>query len=171
MNNIRFRKKGFTLIELLVVCGVISVLATITIVSFVQSQTKSRDSKRKADLETVSQAVVMFQSEYKTLPGGGTTPSPTVNTVIFSSVTPSSQFFVDLNKYLPTLPHDPKIGKAGIVDYYYYKNATKYYIYSVLENTKDASYKQCVIPAGVGQTNKYQYAVPSQDYAPNGNCF
>ena len=167
MNNIRSRKKGFTLIELLVVCGVISVLATITIVSFVQSQAKSRDSKRKADLETVSQAVVMYRSEYQALPGGTSTDT----TALFSDATLSSAFASDISRYLPVLPHDPKAGKPGINDYYYVKKSTKYYIYSVLENTKDASYKQCTVPAGTGPFPVYQYAVPSQDYNPEGNCF
>lgn len=171
MNNIRFKKKGFTLIELLIVCGVISVLATIITASFIQSQAKSRDSRRRADLETVSQAVIMFRSEYNTLPGKGKVANSTITNVLFSDASSSSQFISDISQYMPSLPHDPSANKTGVNDYYYFKNATKYYVYSMLEIKNDPAYKVCKIPANLGQNTQYQYAVPSQDYASGANCF
>lgn len=56
-------KKGFTLIELLVVSTIIAVLSAIGIASFVNAGKSARDAKRKADLETVRQALVLYRSD------------------------------------------------------------------------------------------------------------
>lgn len=56
-------QQAFTLIELLVVATIIGVLMSIAIVSFSNAQKKSRDAKRKADLETVRQALVLYRQD------------------------------------------------------------------------------------------------------------
>lgn len=58
----KFGKKGFTLIELLVVATIIVVLSAIGIASFINAGKGARDAKRKADLETVRQALVLYRS-------------------------------------------------------------------------------------------------------------
>ncbi len=63
-------KKGFTLIELLVVSTIIVVLSAIGLVSFVNAGKSARDSKRKADLETVRQALVLYRSDNGSYPAG-----------------------------------------------------------------------------------------------------
>ena len=55
--------QAFTLIELLVVATIIGVLMSIAIVSFSNAQRNSRDAKRKADLETVRQALVLYRQD------------------------------------------------------------------------------------------------------------
>lgn len=66
-------QKGFSLIELLVVATIIIVLSTIGIVSFSNSGKTARDNRRKADMETVRQALVLFRNEqgdYPTISSG-----------------------------------------------------------------------------------------------------
>jgi prepilin-type N-terminal cleavage/methylation domain-containing protein len=53
--------RGFSMIELLVVATIIVVLSTIGLVSYSQAGQSSRDGKRKADLETVRQALVLYR--------------------------------------------------------------------------------------------------------------
>lgn len=69
-NQIKMLKKSlkkfqqaFTLIELLVVATIIGVLLSIAIVSFSSAQKKSRDAKRKADLETLRQALILYRQD------------------------------------------------------------------------------------------------------------
>ena len=54
------KKSGFTIVELLVVIVVIGILATISFVSYVGVSDKSKDSKRKADISTISKALSLF---------------------------------------------------------------------------------------------------------------
>ncbi|KUK79567.1 MAG: Prepilin-type N-terminal cleavage/methylation domain-containing protein [Microgenomates bacterium 39_7] len=61
-------KSGFTMIELLVVATIIILLTTIGLVSYRQASISSRNGKRKADLETVRQALVMYRSEQGSYP-------------------------------------------------------------------------------------------------------
>ena len=165
MNIIRTKKRGFTLIELLVVCGIIAILATITTVSFIQAQSKSRDSRRKSDLETISQAVIMYKSEYGKPPE--ISPSHTYYGVLLSNTgnIEYTNFKNAISKYLPEIPHDPRLGRSGVSDYFYYRTNVKYRIMSILENKSDADFKECKI-----WNINYDYAVPDQDYSAD-NCF
>jgi len=63
-------KTGFTLIELLVVATIIIVLTTIGIVSYRTALMNSRDAKRRADMETVRQALVLYRSDVGSYPIG-----------------------------------------------------------------------------------------------------
>ncbi|NCN07040.1 MAG: type II secretion system protein [Candidatus Pacebacteria bacterium] len=56
------RKAGFTLIELLVVISIIAILTVAGIISFNKAGQSARDAKRKADLETVRQAMVQYRA-------------------------------------------------------------------------------------------------------------
>lgn len=61
-------QQGFTLIEVLVTVTIISLLTIIGAVSYQQTAIASRDAKRKADLETVRQALVLFKVDNGTYP-------------------------------------------------------------------------------------------------------
>jgi prepilin-type N-terminal cleavage/methylation domain-containing protein len=67
-------KNAFTLVELLLVVGIIVVLvgAIITVVNPVALQQRSRDSRRKADLEAIRQALELYRADSPTkiYPGG-----------------------------------------------------------------------------------------------------
>lgn len=62
------KKNGFTLIELLVVATIIVVLSAIGLVSFTNAGKSARNSKRKSDLETVRQALVLYKSDTGSYP-------------------------------------------------------------------------------------------------------
>lgn len=64
------KQSGFTLIELLVVTTIMVVLMTIGLVSYRQASRNSRNAKRKTDLESVRQALVMYNNEQNTYPSG-----------------------------------------------------------------------------------------------------
>jgi len=102
--------KGFTLIELLVASTIIAVLSAIGLVSFINAGKGARDAKRKADLETVRQALVLYRSDNGSYPTGGAG-----GTVGYSSAIS----VLSTDKYIssPT-PIDPK------------NNATYYYSYT-----------------------------------------
>lgn len=63
MSNKIKKIRAFTLIEILVVATIIAVLVTVTAVSFANAQKNSRNSKRKTDLETVRQALVLYRQD------------------------------------------------------------------------------------------------------------
>ncbi len=64
------RTAGFTLIELLVVTTIIAVLAVGAVISFTSAGKSARDGRRKSDLETVRQALVLYKSENGAYPTG-----------------------------------------------------------------------------------------------------
>ncbi|HPS40706.1 MAG TPA: hypothetical protein PLQ50_01720, partial [Candidatus Woesebacteria bacterium] len=54
---------AFTMIELLVATTIIILLTTIGLVSFRQASVSSRNAKRKADLETMRQALTLYKQD------------------------------------------------------------------------------------------------------------
>lgn len=54
------KKRGFTLIELLVVVLIIGILAAVVIVQISHVRSDARDSRRKADLKSMQQAVEAY---------------------------------------------------------------------------------------------------------------
>jgi type II secretory pathway pseudopilin PulG len=57
------KPNAFTMIELLVSATVIILLTAIALVSFSQSMISSRNAKRKADLETIRQALTLYKQD------------------------------------------------------------------------------------------------------------
>ncbi len=68
--NDQRNKRGFTLIELLVAMTISVVLMVIGVVSFTQAGVSARNAKRKTDMETVRQALVLYRSEEGGYPTG-----------------------------------------------------------------------------------------------------
>lgn len=60
------KTKGFTLVELLVVMAIIGVLAAIVIVNLNESQKRSRDSRRKSDLNTILTGMMLYYDDHNT---------------------------------------------------------------------------------------------------------
>ncbi len=85
------QQKGFTLIEILVVTTILAVLAVGAFVSFASAGKSARDSRRKTDLETVRQAMVLYKAETGCYPSGdyGTAVGALVTGGYLSSPAPS----------------------------------------------------------------------------------
>jgi len=64
----RSPRSGFTLIELLVVISIIGILITLTFVAVVPIQRKSRDARRKADVNSFLAAANLFKADFKIYP-------------------------------------------------------------------------------------------------------
>ena len=63
-------KKGFTLIELLVVIAIIGLLSTLAVVALNSARSKSRDSKRVADIKQVQTALELYFADQNGYPPG-----------------------------------------------------------------------------------------------------
>lgn len=97
---------GFSLIELLVVATLIIVLTTIGLVSYNKSLLNSRNAKRKTDLETIRQALVMYKLD------NGRYPNLTNTQIVGGGNN------LGIATYLQTEPGDPK--HDGVTYYYQY---------------------------------------------------
>lgn len=134
------RKQGFTLIELMIVMIIMGILAAIGTTAFVSSMKKGRDSTRKANLRSITNALEMYYNDKGKYPVGesggikgcGTdaarTLCPAANGA-FQDETPSTP-----TMYMPKLPTDPLSSQK-----YYYVSATgvQFQIYARLENSQD----------------------------------
>ncbi len=56
-------RKGFTLIELLIVTTIIIILSAVGLASYRRASRSARNGRRKADLETVRQSLMLYKSE------------------------------------------------------------------------------------------------------------
>lgn len=129
------KKSGFSLIELLVVATIIIVLSAIGLVSFTNAGKSARNSKRKTDLETVRQALVLYKNDMGTYPIEsipGVTAYNNMITLLSSGYVSS-----------PT-PSDPKSGTSSCgltgtstCDYTYTGSATTFTLTAPLEGDAD----------------------------------
>lgn len=144
LSTINRNSTGFTLIELLVVIAIIGILAALATVSYSESQQKSRDSRRKADLSAIQKALELAKQDtagaysYPICLSYGPPPvgMPT-NACDLDILAPT---------YIKTIPVDPKTNIA--YTYYTYTNdystscttastCTTYKLVACLENIKD----------------------------------
>ena len=105
-------RRGFTLLELLVTATLIAVLTVIGIVSYSSVNKRSRDVKRRSDLEQLRSALEMFRSDQTQYPGH--TSYPTIQDATFNDASILGPAIV-ANNYIPSIPTDPD-GKST---YYY----------------------------------------------------
>lgn len=90
-------QRGFTMIELLVVATIIIVVTAIGLVSYTQVNQNARNGKRRADLENIRQALVLYRTDMGTYPN--TTNFNTMMTTITSYV--SNPSFTDPRNVAP----------------------------------------------------------------------
>lgn len=112
-------KKAFTLIELLVVVSIIGILIALSIFGLKGAREAGRDSRRKADLETIRSGIEIYKSDCNTY------PTSLGTSLVGDDSNPSC---LATNTYISTIPADP----SGD-DYYYSSDATTYRVCAVLE--------------------------------------
>ena len=96
------KKRGFAIIELLVVVTIIAILLAAGLVSYTSVQKRSRDARRKSDIEQVRSALEMYKADngyYPDVYDGGVS--------VFTNITALSTTLVDTG-YLSSIPQDPK---------------------------------------------------------------
>ena len=99
--------KGFTLIELLVVIAIIGLLAGVITLRAANARSKSRDAKRKADINQLRKSLDLYFDDFSTYPvptSGVDTEVELIDSLIVSSMTP----------YMAQLPRDPSCPGSGV---------------------------------------------------------
>lgn len=113
---------GFTFIELLVVITIIAVLSGAAVVSFTNTSRRSRDTRRRLDIENIRSALELCRTE------SGSYPSS-----IYDDVS------CDGETYLVSTPKDPKYNSE--YDYEFdLASPTSYTITCVLESEESCSF-------------------------------
>jgi type II secretion system protein G len=124
--------KAFTLIELLVVIAIVGILTGFVFVSMNNAVSSAKDTKRKADLSTISKAILAYMAQNNnTYPY--TTSTSTCNLCNNDScANPCTGFYANIQPYLSNIPLDPN----GSTYYTYTYSATpKFVLKATLSNT------------------------------------
>ena len=128
---------GFTLIELLIVIVLIGILTSIGIFAFMSSQRKSRDSRRKADLSSITKALEMYNNDVGTYPAASAGLIVGCGDLVKTACSWGTSFANTTKAtYMVKLPVEPTEGHT----YYYEKVGNNgYRLYARLENLEDLS--------------------------------
>lgn len=132
MRNFSPAKRGFTMIEILVVITIIGILITLGIRSYMSSQMKARDLRRKADLHNLAKPLEAYFNDY------GVYPLGSLNGLIVDDAGVEiswGEAFDDANNtvYMSQLPADPR----GDRNYWYESDGTEWALYALFENVND----------------------------------
>jgi len=79
MRQLKF--KGFTLIELLIVVAIIAILAAIAVPNFLEAQVRSKVSRAKNDIRSISTGLEAYFVDNNSYPSSGRNAGTTVKTV------------------------------------------------------------------------------------------
>ncbi|MDZ4229358.1 MAG: prepilin-type N-terminal cleavage/methylation domain-containing protein [Patescibacteria group bacterium] len=113
---------GFTLIELLVVISVIGILVSVLAASFTTAQKRSRDTKRRGDLQAIQKSLeqcYVLNSQY---PAAG-------------AVVSGSPLACGTQTTMNLIPDDPKNSAPYVYTFSVAADQTEYCLCGVLEQT------------------------------------
>jgi type II secretion system protein G len=145
-------KSGFTLVELLVVISIMGILTVITASNFVEAQKKSRDTKRKADLASISNALNMYYNDFGKFPGELNEVQIKGGLGMNKLVQNGGEFTTtDGNIYMKEVPNEKS---TGVTKYTYFVGGTgkSFRLWANLENDKDKCFQK-------GTSNPENYSV------------
>lgn len=154
------RKRAFTLIELLVVIMIIGILSTIVYISWANAQAKTRDNKRKADLQAVSSALSLYYADNKffILRPAGASASSSIGDRIGYDV--SDLYPLESKNYITDLPEDPLNKYSNMCKYLYLENN---------DTVPSQQYKLLSISAEALGSDSNQCRSNAEDFANNHN--
>lgn len=136
------KKSGFTFIELLVSAVIVITLSTIALVYYQSAQRKSRDSKRKSDLQQIRAALEMHRSQEGVYPSGDWA-------AMITELTATG------NEYLGQAPQDP-----GNASYVYSSSGATYTMCAHLESDTSGSCSISGCDTGTGTPCNYEVNQP-----------
>lgn len=133
---------GFTLIEIMVATTIIAVLSVIGIVSYNSVNKRSRDAKRKSDLEQVRSALEMYRAD------NGSYPGTSATFITLTTLDAGNGTGPLVPSYLPSIPMDPKSRTTTPIPYYYSPtgNGPPYYSYCLCGGVEsDSGKNDCAV--------------------------
>ena len=92
-------KKGFTLVELLVALSIMALIMAASMTAFEATKKSARDSRRKADLESLRSALEIYRSDIGAYPANLNLLTPNYTTVIPTDPIPAQSYV-----YTPVCP-------------------------------------------------------------------
>lgn len=130
------KQKAFTLLELLVVMAIMALLVGLGLRTFGSVQQKSRDGRRKQDLQNIAKALELYYNDLRHYPygSGGKIMGCGENAAEQCDWGSVWQNTTDQTLYMTTMPADP-----GGSKYFYLSDAQgeTYRLFAYLENTED----------------------------------
>jgi len=106
----RINRSGFTIVELVVVIFVIGILAGITLIAYNGVQARTRDDRRKTDVENIEKAMELYYSDNGSYPVPTGSTSSVINPAWYSSDDGSWSMLSGLlvgSQAIDALPVDP----------------------------------------------------------------
>lgn len=132
------KQKAFTLLELLVVMAIMALLVGLGLRTFGSVQQKSRDGRRKQDVQSITKALELYYNDFKHYPYGSSGQimgcgENATEACVWGDVWQNSS---DQTLYMSKLPMDP-----GGSQYFYLSDSQgqTFRIFAYLENTEDES--------------------------------
>ncbi|MCA9368916.1 MAG: type II secretion system protein [Pseudomonadales bacterium] len=158
--------KGFTLVELLIVIVIIGLLSAIGLSSFISSQKKGRDARRKADLSAIQSALELYYNDFDAYPADF---GAKIDGCDGSACDWNGLWQKNGTTYMVQIPSDPGGGS-----YAYDSDGSSYILYARLENIHDNDVSQCATGVGFYNTASFtcisggcNYAVVSSNTTQN----
>jgi type II secretion system protein G len=122
-------KKSFTLLELMIAIVILGVLSALISGNFFTSLKKSKDARRKADLEQIQQALEMYYEDKRAYPTQAADSGFPFGDKFCETPTCSSNEKI----YMQKVPNDP----VSSYSYQYQSDGTYYRLFSCIENNLD----------------------------------
>lgn len=121
------RARGFTIIEIAVVIAIVSILVTLTVVTYIKVQADSRDRGLQNDVQTLKGALARYYNDKNEYPLPNSTCYISVN-----GCNPSDLSGVLTPEYIDKIP--ASVTKAGMKYGRYDADSTSYAILVVKDN-------------------------------------